>query len=97
MPLLAVTNIHKTFEKETINENLFSGLWISKSNRRLYFRNWWEWSRKSALMNSIAGAVEIDRYLAWYSVLSEGTVADRSRKVLNRVFKTPRIGQPLDD
>jgi putative ABC transport system ATP-binding protein len=61
MALLSLSNIHKTFEKGTVNENhVLRGLDLDIEQGDFISVIGGNGAGKSTLMNSIAGVVEID-------------------------------------
>ncbi len=94
MPLLTLTNIHKTFEKGTINENpVLRGLDLEIEQGDFISVIGGNGAGKSTLMNSIAGVVEIDDgdILLDGQSIRKSSVADRSKSI-SRVFQDPRMG-----
>ena len=94
MPLLTLTNIHKTFEKGTINENpVLRGLDLEIEQGDFISVIGGNGAGKSTLMNSIAGVVEIDDgdILLDGQSIRKFSVADRSKSI-SRVFQDPRMG-----
>ncbi len=94
MALLTLSNIHKTFEKGTVNENhVLRGLNLDIEQGDFISVIGGNGAGKSTLMNSIAGVLEIDEgdiFLEGQSI-RKASVAVRS-KYISRVFQDPRMG-----
>ena len=94
MALLSLSNIHKTFEKGTVNENhVLRGLDLDIEQGDFISVIGGNGAGKSTLMNSIAGVVDIDEgdiVLDGQSI-RKTSVAARSKDI-SRVFQDPRMG-----
>lgn len=92
--LLSVQAIHKTFEKQTVNENhVLKGLSLEVEQGDFITVIGGNGAGKSTFMNSLAGVIPVDEG----DILIEGqsikswTVTERS-KVIGRVFQDPKMG-----
>lgn len=94
MALLSLSNIHKTFEKGTVNENhVLRGLDLDIEQGDFISVIGGNGAGKSTLMNSIAGVVEIDKgdIILDGNSIRKASVAARSKDI-SRVFQDPRMG-----
>ena len=94
MTLLTLTDIHKIFEKGTVNENhVLRGLNLEINQGDFISVIGGNGAGKSTLLNSIAGVVDIDQgdILLEGQSLRKDSVAKRSQKI-SRVFQDPRMG-----
>lgn len=94
MALLSLSNIHKTFEKGTVNENhVLRGLDLDIEQGDFISVIGGNGAGKSTLMNSIAGVVEIDKgdIVLDGNSIRKASVAARSKDI-SRVFQDPRMG-----
>ena len=95
MALLSLSNIHKTFEKGTVNENhVLRGLDLDIEQGDFISVIGGNGAGKSTLMNSIAGVVEIDEgdIVLDGNSIRKASVAARSKDI-SRVFQDPRMGR----
>ena len=94
MALLTLSQIHKTFEKGTVNENhVLRGLDLEVNQGDFISIIGGNGAGKSTLLNSISGAVTIDEG----DILLEGqsirkTAVSQRAKDISRVFQDPRMG-----
>lgn len=94
MALLTLSQIHKTFEKGTVNENhVLRGLDLEVNQGDFISIIGGNGAGKSTLLNSISGAVTIDEG----DILLEGqsirkTAVSQRAKGISRVFQDPRMG-----
>ncbi|MGT2907444.1 ABC transporter ATP-binding protein [Streptococcus dentiloxodontae] len=94
MTLLTLKNIHKTFEKGTVNENhVLQGLNLDIEQGDFISVIGGNGAGKSTLMNSIAGVLSVDEG----DILLEGQSiknlsVDVRSKDISRVFQDPRMG-----
>lgn len=94
MALLTLSNIHKTFEKGTVNENhVLCGLNLEIDQGDFISVIGGNGAGKSTLMNSIAGVLKIDEG----DIILEGQSiknlsVDVRSKDISRVFQDPRMG-----
>lgn len=94
MALLTLSNIHKTFEKGTVNENhVLRGLGLEIEQGDFISVIGGNGAGKSTLMNSIAGVVTVDEgdILLEGESIRKASVAQRSQHI-SRVFQDPRMG-----
>ena len=94
MALLSLSNIHKTFEKGTVNENhVLRGLDLDIEQGDFISVIGGNGAGKSTLMNSITGVVEIDEgdIVLDGNSIRKASVAARSKDI-SRVFQDPRMG-----
>lgn len=94
MALLTLSNIHKTFEKGTVNENhVLRGLDLKIEQGDFISVIGGNGAGKSTLLNSIAGVVSIDEgdVLLEEKSIRKESVAQRSKDI-SRVFQDPRMG-----
>lgn len=92
--LLSVQAIHKTFEKQTVNENhVLKGLSLEVEKGDFITVIGGNGAGKSTFMNCLAGVLPVDEG----DILIEGqsvkswTVTERA-KVISRVFQDPKMG-----
>lgn len=93
MALLSLQQIHKTFEKGTVNENhVLRGLDLDIEQEILSLSSG-NGAGKSTLMNSIAGVLSIDEgdILLDGQSIKKASVDERSKDI-SRVFQDPRMG-----
>ena len=95
MALLSLQQIHKTFEKGTVNENhVLRGLDLDIEQGDFISVIGGNGAGKSTLMNSIAGVLSIDEgdILLEGQSIKKASVDERSKDI-SRVFQDPRMGQ----
>ena len=94
MALLSLQQIHKTFEKGTVNENhVLRGLDLDIEQGDFISVIGGNGAGKSTLMNSIAGVLSIDEgdILLEGQSIKKASVDERSKDI-SRVFQDPRMG-----
>ena len=94
MALLSLQQIHKTFEKGTVNENhVLRGLDLDIEQGDFISVIGGNGAGKSTLMNSIAGVLSIDEgdILLDGQSIKKASVDERSKDI-SRVFQDPRMG-----
>ena len=94
MALLSLQQIHKTFEKGTVNENhVLRGLDLDIEQGDFISVIGGNGAGKSTLMNSIAGVLSIDEgdILLEGQSIKKSSVDERSKDI-SRVFQDPRMG-----
>ena len=94
MALLSLQQIHKTFEKGTVNENhVLCGLDLDIEQGDFISVIGGNGAGKSTLMNSIAGVLSIDEgdILLEGQSIKKASVDERSKDI-SRVFQDPRMG-----
>ena len=94
MALLSLQQIHKTFEKGTVNENhVLRGLDLDIEQGDFISVIGGNGAGKSTLMNSIAGVLRIDEgdILLEGQSIKKASVDERSKDI-SRVFQDPRMG-----
>lgn len=94
MSLLTLSNIHKTFEKGTVNENhVLRGLNLEIEEGDFISIIGGNGAGKSTLMNSISGALPIDEgdIILEGESIRKASVVERA-KYISRVFQDPRMG-----
>ena len=93
MALLSLQQIHKTFEKGTVNENhVLRGLDLDIEQGDFISVIGGNGAGKSTLMNSIAGVLSIDEgdILLEGQSIKKASVDERSKDI-SRVFQDPRM------
>ncbi|EHI69185.1 ABC transporter ATP-binding protein [Streptococcus ictaluri] len=92
--LLAIKDIHKTFEKGTVNENhVLKGLSLDVEAGDFISIIGGNGAGKSTLMNSLAGTLKVDQgdlLLEGKSIKQLST--SRRAKMISRVFQDPKMG-----
>lgn len=94
MALLSLQQIHKTFEKGTVNENhVLRGLDLDIEQGDFISVIGGNGAGKSTLMNSIAGVLSIDEgdILLDGQSIKKASVDERSKDI-SRVFQDSRMG-----
>lgn len=93
-PVLAITDLHQTFEKGTVNENhVLKGLNLTIQPGEFLTIIGGNGAGKSTLLNSIAGTIPVEngQILLNGTDITKQNVMKRS-KVISRVFQDPKLG-----
>ncbi len=94
MSLLELVNLHKTFEKGTVNENhVLRGLDLTIEDGDFISVIGGNGAGKSTLLNCIAGLIPIDQGAITLDnqSITKDSVEKRSKDI-SRVFQDPRMG-----
>lgn len=94
MSLLELVNLHKTFEKGTVNENhVLRGLDLAIEDGDFISVIGGNGAGKSTLLNCIAGLIPIDQGTITLDnqSITKDSVEKRSKDI-SRVFQDPRMG-----
>lgn len=94
MSLLELVNLHKTFEKGTVNENhVLRGLDLTIEDGDFISVIGGNGAGKSTLLNCIAGLISIDQGAITLDnqSITKDSVEKRSKDI-SRVFQDPRMG-----
>lgn len=94
MALLSLQNLHKTFEKGTVNENhVLRGVNLDIEEGDFISVIGGNGAGKSTLMNTIAGVLSVDEGDIFLNDKSiKGQSVDQRSKDIGRVFQDPRMG-----